>query len=105
MARKIQPKEATRATTGIACLTGTMATILIGSVYLTHDTGWPQFALSVFSAATVCAVGAAALGYAVYQQYVVKHSLFEDHDHGNGFDYRRTGQWAGECVATGVPRF
>jgi len=94
MARKIQPREATAATTGIACLVGAAACVLISSVYLTHDTGWPQFALSAFSAAAVCAVGASALGFAAYQQFVVKRSLFADHD--REFDYRTAGQWAGE---------
>lgn len=96
MASRIQPKEATLATTGVACLVAAMSWILISSIYVTDGEGWPNFALSVFSALAVCAVGVSALTYAVHQQYVVKSSLFTDHEP-NEFDCRPTGQWAGEC--------
>lgn len=75
----IRPKEATLAATGLACLAANMALILISSLYIDDADGWPLFLQSVFSAATVCAVGASALLYAAHQQYVVKRSLFADH--------------------------
>lgn len=94
MASRIQPKEATLATTGVACLVGTMAWILISSIYVGAQAGWPQFALNVFAAVSVCAVGLLGLGYAFHQQFMAKINLFSDHQH--TFDYRTTGQWAGQ---------
>ncbi|XP_026821187.1 very-long-chain 3-oxoacyl-CoA reductase-like [Rhopalosiphum maidis] len=98
MASRIQPKQASAATTGVACLVGAVAWILISSIYVGNTEGWPQFVLSAFAAATVCAVAASTLAYAAYQQYVVKQSLFVDHCT-DEFDYRSTGQWA---VVTGA---
>lgn len=87
------------ASTAVACLVGTMAWILISSIYVGAEAGWPQFALSVFAAATVCTVGISGLVYAAYQQFVAKSNLFSDHDHDAAFDYRTTGQWAGQYNA------
>lgn len=98
MASRIQPKQASAATTGVACLVGAVAWILISSIYVGNTEGWPQFVLSAFAAATVCAVAASSLAYAAYQQYVVKNNLFVDHC-ADEFDYRSTGQWA---VVTGA---
>ncbi|XP_027836473.2 uncharacterized protein LOC114119180 [Aphis gossypii] len=98
MASRIQPKQASAATTGVACLVGAVAWILISSIYVGNTEGWPQFVLSAFAAATVCAVAASSLAYAAYQQYVVKNNLFADHC-ADEFDYRSTGQWA---VVTGA---
>ncbi|NP_001155409.1 steroid dehydrogenase-like [Acyrthosiphon pisum] len=99
MASRIQPKQASVATTGVSCLVGAVAWILISSIYIGNTEGWPQFVLSAFAAATVCAVAASALVYAAYQQYVVKKNLFDDHCNTDEFDYRSTGQWA---VVTGA---
>ncbi|XP_015367156.1 PREDICTED: very-long-chain 3-oxoacyl-CoA reductase-like [Diuraphis noxia] len=99
MASRIQPKQASAATTGVACLVGAVAWILISSIYVGNKEGWPQFMLSVFAAATVCTVAASSLVYAAYQQYVVKRSLFDDHCSTDEFDFRSTGQWA---VVTGA---
>ncbi|KAL5236859.1 hypothetical protein ACI65C_004269 [Semiaphis heraclei] len=99
MASRIQPKQASAATTGVACLVGAVAWILISSIYVGNNEGWPQFVLSVFAAATVCAVAASSLVYAAYQQYVVKRSLFDDQCSTDEFDFRSTGQWA---VVTGA---
>jgi len=97
MASRIQPKQASAATTGVACLVGAVAWILISSIYVGNTEGWPQFVLSAFAAATVCAVAASSLAYAAYQQYVVKNNLFVDQC-ADEFDYRSTGQWAGEYI-------
>ncbi|XP_025196807.1 very-long-chain 3-oxoacyl-CoA reductase-like [Melanaphis sacchari] len=99
MASRIQPKRASTVTTGVTCLVGVVAWILISSIYVGNTEGWPQFALSAFAAATVCALGASSLAYAAYQQYVVKNNLFADQGAADEFDYRSTGQWA---VITGA---
>jgi len=98
MASRIQPKQASAATTGVACLVGAVAWILISSIYVGNNEGWPQFVLSVFAAATVCAVAAMSLAYAAYQQYVIKRSLFDDQCSTDEFDFRSTGQWASEYM-------
>jgi len=98
MASRIQPKQASAATTGVACLVGAVAWFLISSIYVGNTEGWPQFVLSAFAAATVCAVAISALVYAAHQQYVAKKSLFDDHCSTDEFDYRSTGQWAGEYI-------
>lgn len=94
MAPRIPPKEATLITTLFSALVGTGAVILISSIYVKDSAGWPQFCLNAFSAVAVCTIGASALGYAAHQQFVVKKSLFADHD--DEFDYGSIGQWAGE---------
>lgn len=98
MASRIQPKQASTATTGVSCLVGAVAWILISSIYVGNNEGWPQFWLSVFAAASVCAVAASSLVYAAHQHYVAKKSLFDDHYSTDEFDYRSTGQWAGEYM-------
>ncbi|VVC26035.1 NAD(P)-binding domain,Short-chain dehydrogenase/reductase SDR [Cinara cedri] len=97
MASRIPSKEPTLATTIVACLVGTMAWILIASIYVGAEAGQPQFALSVFAAVAVCTVGLAGLVYAAHQQFVAKENLFSDRR--DAFDYRTAGQWA---VVTGA---
>lgn len=74
------------AVTGTGTVDGTESATAVNRLAL--------FALNVVAAATVCALGAAMLGYATHQQFFARpsHSLFRDEE----FRLGDIGRWAGE---------